>query len=81
MRARVNRRWVVTRVVVLAALLAAFAAVPSRGFEGCEVCVWDWNGSEYVASCDDSNGGGVSGCIPKDADECWVGDPCEADQQ
>ena len=78
MQSKPSRRWVATRFAVLVALFGAFAIVPSRGFEGCEACVWDWNGSEYVASCQESSGGGVSGCIEKDADECWVGDPCEA---
>lgn len=88
-RTQLSRAWIVGRMVALSALLALVTLVPVRGTEAsCEACVWDWNGSGYVASCQESSSGGVSGCIvgegthPEHGEHwCYIGDPCDVEQQ
>lgn len=64
------------RVVLLAALAAGVATMPANAQSDCEQCVWDWNGSGYVASCQNSTSGGYNGCIVGGSDFCWVGSGC-----
>ncbi len=75
MERRLTTRWMLVRLVVLAILAFVWYATPTRAFTPCQQCVWQWNGSGYVADCQLSDVGGYLGCIPDDG-FCWVGDSC-----
>jgi hypothetical protein len=72
---KLTPRWFVIRLFALTVLAVAYWATPARAFTPCQACVWQWNGSGYVADCQGTTGSGYLGCIPGDG-FCWVGDSC-----
>lgn len=71
----ISRRWIAVRLLALTAIVGGYTAAPVSAHHICLQCVWDWNGSGYVADCQSSTSGGYNGCIPEDG-FCYVGAAC-----